>query len=199
MKTIINTIFIFAMVLSLNSCKKGENDPSFSLQSRKARATGEWKLKEGSQNMSSSYAGGPFAFSAQENHSYTENEFTSTFVETGSPNYTEKGNYAATLSLKKDGNFVWEETMDGKLFTRKGLWNFNSGVGEQKGKQQLVLTIQTVIGNNNSANFSETTEVFEIRELRSKKIVLFNEITFEGPMDGGHMKYSLKKEYLFEQ
>lgn len=39
-----NFLLIFSFVLLLSSCKKGEDDPFFSLRSREARLTGYWML-----------------------------------------------------------------------------------------------------------------------------------------------------------
>ena len=44
-KILIAILSVF--VVTGYSCKKGENDPGFTLKTRKARITAEWKLKEG--------------------------------------------------------------------------------------------------------------------------------------------------------
>ncbi len=47
MKKTLILISVLALVFSFSSCKKGEEDPSISLLSRKARLTGVWQLNAG--------------------------------------------------------------------------------------------------------------------------------------------------------
>lgn len=51
---IIRTTLLFGLVsLMLLNCKKGENDPSLSLVSRKSRISNEWNIKEWTLNYKS--------------------------------------------------------------------------------------------------------------------------------------------------
>lgn len=43
-------LLLSLIILPLQSCKKGKDDPALSLRSRKARMTGEWILKESKLN-----------------------------------------------------------------------------------------------------------------------------------------------------
>ena len=53
MKSIFKSIFIVVIiVITLISCRKGEEDPFFSFRSRKARITGYWRLTSGTTNIS---------------------------------------------------------------------------------------------------------------------------------------------------
>ena len=46
MKKFTIIILLLILITGLTACKKGENDPSISLLTRKIRLTGEWKVKE---------------------------------------------------------------------------------------------------------------------------------------------------------
>ncbi len=41
-------VLLRATTLFFTTCKKGEDDPAFTFQSRKSRLEGDWNLKEGS-------------------------------------------------------------------------------------------------------------------------------------------------------
>ncbi len=52
MKKTSKILFLFiGLIIIMSSCKKGENDPFLSMQTRKAKITGEWKLTSGNINV----------------------------------------------------------------------------------------------------------------------------------------------------
>lgn len=102
-------VAVFALP-TFNSCKKGENDPGISLNSRKSRLVGEWKLTAGTavENDASTIY----------NYSYNG----STCVVSGSGNAS--WSYTESMSIKKDGTFILTIFDDGDQSVLEGNWYF---------------------------------------------------------------------------
>lgn len=88
MKT--NKLFILLGILGLLvshiGCKKGENDPTLSLRSRKARLVGKWVFEEGSmtlnQNSRYSYIGPGYTQTGSQTSISTSNFSSGSLMET---------------------------------------------------------------------------------------------------------------------
>jgi hypothetical protein len=102
-------VAIFA-IPTFQSCKKGDNDPSISLRSRKARLVGEWKLSAGSIVVNN----------ASNIYNYTYNG--STVVESGTANSSTS--HTEAISIKKDGTFTATVLDDGDQTVIVGDWYF---------------------------------------------------------------------------
>lgn len=148
---------IAALVIStivVPACRKGENDPSISLRTRKARVAGEWKVTSGTgydSNSSFTYDGS----------TYIENGNTSTRT--------------IEYIFEKDGAFLITDIENGKIEKTEGVWNFMGGVGEIKNKSQLALRITKFTDDDGSVDTYDGDEadvVYDIDELRHKKMVL---------------------------
>ncbi len=75
-------LFLAAGLFMLSSCGKFEEGPGFTLRSKKARLSGEWKLKEVTMNGSTSIDGVPIL----------------------------DGTYQMIFDFKKDGKFTFSES-----------------------------------------------------------------------------------------
>lgn len=95
-------LFLFAIMLVFNSCKKGEDDPFLSLRSRKSRVIGEWTIdtwKETSNYNSTSNFG-----------SSTDTETGTTVLDINGNNYTSSTNETSVYS---SGTDTYTSTMNG--------------------------------------------------------------------------------------
>jgi len=158
---------ITMVVISLSSCKKGDNDPALSLRTRKARLTGEWEMT----SMSYTNAGSYTATGALSNGTKTEtNDFGGTMVSYSYP-------YTMNIEFLKDGSFVGTETADGDVTKYEGIWAFLCGSkeAELKKKEAVVLTYTKITysdGSNETINAqSYPQDIWILDQLSNKKIV----------------------------
>jgi len=170
-------LILVVVVMALPACKKGKDDPSISLRSRKARLTGEWKLKEGTET---DVSGGSSTV-------YTYTGSTCSFSVGGS-SYTSA--YSETITFDKKGTFEMVKTSGADLSTYKGSWYFGGKAKELdlKKKESVVLLITssvetsggtTTIGTYTGSDVQTIT--FNIDELKNKEmIVLLDGTSLEG-------------------
>lgn len=161
-------ILVLVTVLFFTSCRKGEDDPSVSVRTRKARLAGEWRLESGK----SSYTEGAY------NRSYVfdGNNVTLQLSSLNAIYYT--GKYTLSLIIKKDGKFSFKENIAGQVLEAEGTWNFNSGVGKEKNKESVVFFIENVVkGYTDYGIFNRwsTTFAYKIKELRNKRLVIYSQ------------------------
>ena len=102
-------VAVFA-IPTFQSCKKGENDPSISLRSRKARLVGEWKLSAGT--IEKKIGNTVYDFS------YDGTNCVTTGLISATTSYTEN------ISIIKDGTFTQTIFDDGKKIVYEGNWYF---------------------------------------------------------------------------
>lgn len=124
-------IVLFIGVLTLEGCRKGENDPLISLRSRDARVTGEWKLVE---------------FESTRTEVYSEDNTTVTVVRTASydgttwtrtnPGGTNSFSYSRNIIIDKDGKYVFKEAEDGDRYEESGRWSW---LDDAKNKRRILL------------------------------------------------------------
>lgn len=176
MKThkILILIGMMGLLFSLIGCKKGENDPTLSLRSRKARLVGKWVLEEGNMTLNENYK----ATQSSQGYSQTINQTTlinstfnsGTLMETYSETHTSGGQTATlqyamnqihkeTLEFNKDQSFEMLITSNGTLNysgtamtvslnnTLKGSWAFGKKNKETdvKNKETVILTLDDYI------------------------------------------------------
>ncbi len=160
-------------------CKKGENDPTLSLSSRKARITGEWKMS------AADYV------NKTENSTYTYSFSDETGVMTesytyGSVSYTDNYTHSCTLTINKDNSFkqVEVDTDNGTTTTTtEGYWFFapkNKDL-DLKNKEAVVFQTTKVTtvdddGDSNYDTYSGTTNshtnIIQLDELSKKQITV---------------------------
>lgn len=134
-------------VTTLDSCKKGENDPFLSLHSRKARMVGEWKLSAGEVTKTSGSTSTKYVF--------TDAQVTVTIGSVSSSNA-----HNETLSIAKDGTFKYTvvdtQGSNTDTDTYEGTWNFSGRVGEDKNKEYVILTITKETNASGSTSSTDT-------------------------------------------
>ena len=153
----IGFLLVFCSLLFSN-CKKGKDDPSISLLSRKTRLTGEWNMTRGNANFTYRESGQPTinqAFSFQ-GASLTLNE-----TETSGPPIIYTGSYTLWLKMGQKGEFEMTENLNGSIFSASGTWNFTGKVGENKNKEEVVFIINSVrTGASNEHLFNKLRTEF---------------------------------------
>lgn len=158
-------LLLMASCLLLTTCRKGEDDPAFSLRTRKARVTGDWNMVSGRAAITS--------FGNNVTYMFDHSEILFYGITRGVIYF---GPYQFSMSIRPDGRFVFREILMGEVTELEGYWNFNTGAGEARNKEVICFTVDQVIKgrtygpnffNRYSPNFSYT-----IRELRNKKLVL---------------------------
>lgn len=188
------TLYIVVFfLLSVSSCKKGENDPFLSLRSRKARLVGEWSLKNGLENYQINNIDIKIEYS-EDQKTINSNEYK----------YSEK------LNFKKDGTYEWITKDNNATITEKGTWEFGrkNKKLEYKAKETILLHISET--TTTGGDISET-EYFNgdfilheginnlkqlvLKELRNNKLVI--EAKGEHIVDEQTTSYELEK--TFEQ
>lgn len=149
---------------TIESCRKGEGDPFISLLSRKARITGEWKVTSGK--------GKEINGSLETNWTYDG----TTQVFTGNSSYTDT--FTQEYIFEKDGTFKWITTTPNssvaEVQTYTGTWNFSSGIGKQKNKSQIILTLLTYDNGISSTTFTGSdapTIIYDLYQLKNKEII----------------------------
>jgi hypothetical protein len=200
--TMKKTIFLFStimlIIMGISACKKGPNDPTFSIYSRKARVVGEWKLTAGSETQTNS---GSTVITSDDGENQTVNAGSTPYIDAHTLSFTfeRKGNYKSMehrvhtdVTTAGTTTLTVTTTTDD---THTGNWNFTGKIGEYKNKSQLALneltyaTAQSVrsLLKSGSTVLSDTTtnssnsvsytgnpggaEIWDLDELRSKKMV----------------------------
>lgn len=167
-KHLMSIIAAAAMLIpTLNSCKKGSNDPFLSLRSRKARVAGEWTIaswseSSGYNNSTSESANtdywdtGSYIYEIVEGHVFISR----------SENYRNGSNYSsydemmqgaakAAMTFEKDGTFTRKTVLSSLVITSgssrtsgnmteeiKGTWSFLGRLeDEYENKERMILNI----------------------------------------------------------
>lgn len=175
-KTIIFSSCILLASIGFDACKKGPNDPFFSIYSRKARVAGEWKLTAGTELTSIN--------GKIENK--TDDGSYQSITDTAGKSY--KDEHTVTYTMEKKGGYTGTEhrvhtdiqndvplpnwktttttTTDNQYI---GIWNFTDKIGEPKKKSQLTMietsdtwtsTVRTVVVDDLNAVFSDSTKLY---------------------------------------
>jgi hypothetical protein len=185
-------LLIGAVILFFSECKKGEDDPSVPLRTRKNRLVGEWRMTSGmaAYTISKVY---------NETYSFDGSKVRINVTLSGNP-VVYLGNYLLNLKVSKNGTFQLNEIRSSSVLSAEGTWNFNTGVGEDKKKEDVIFFINKVssgstwnhLFNRTSANF-----VYKIKELRNKKLVIQSSGKIYTVESGDYIDFST--EYTFIQ
>lgn len=160
MKTFKSIGLIFLILAtSMTACKKGENDPFFSLLSRKARLAGEWKLSSADYESKTVDGDGTTVTTT----TYDGTEMTETTDGDGKTfPYSEK------ITIDKNGTFsiyveeeiTYSQDQTGiQKITMEGVWYFIDGINDTdiKDKERVEFVIQKLTDVHPSGD----TEVIE--------------------------------------
>ena len=169
-------VLLVAMIAipTFQSCKKGENDPTISLKSRKARLCGEWKLAEGSLTEVSGGTSEILTFTGT----------TVSFSTGGSVNYTQ------TMEIIKDGTFKNTVNFNGAVRIEDGQWYFMGANKDKelKNKEAVAFFITQISstpagGTTSIGTYKGVTPdyTWQLDELKSKEIiVIYDESSTSG-------------------
>jgi hypothetical protein len=163
-------VSIILISIVTTACKKGESDPFFSLRTRKNRVVGEWTLESGTYRNTEQDIGAPMTESIE----FSSNGYTYLVDGIG---YVAgaKGPYYRKLTFTKEGRVRIVESIDNLLLTTEGTWDFNSGVGKEKNKEQIIINVQSFSNSSGKKTYlgNQKYLTYSIKELRNKKMVLY--------------------------
>ena len=177
MKKLNLLLAVVIIVASLSGCKKGPDDPTLSLLSRKARLTGDWTLK--TADYSVTYDNGVYTY----NYSSDDNIMTKKYDGEWT-NWTDTYVYSKKIMINKDGTFKITETItdNGTETTiTEGYWFFapkNKDL-DVKNKERVVFEVSKITnidddGDKTYTNYSGTNNdnlfTIDLSELRNKEI-----------------------------
>lgn len=199
MKLILNNYSIvlltFFFILLNSSCKKGEDDPAISFMSRKARLTGNWKLKSGELHLTKKSANGHLKVY---NYVFEPGKCT---IDSSSSAVLFNGNFDLSLSFDKKGKMNFSQTIDTDNFSSSGTWDFEGKIGDYKNKEFIQCQLQSTSGYSNRLDFfnkSVTTFNYRLKELRNKEITLVNDDELISTESDG-TEFRVKCSYTFIQ
>lgn len=160
-------------VLPWGGCKKGPEDPFFSIWSRKSRVVGDWKIVEYKINFQDSLrrvidsmvVNGPCGIETTKVVHFYNYRWS----------FTNDGNFTEVLKILEETSVDIQNnnvncpdvvTLDSTITTTILKWNFTGNIGDYKNKEQLLLYDPE----------TKVTAIYDIIMLRSKEMKLRNEI-----------------------
>lgn len=191
-KIIIIVVVVFSSLF--NSCKKGTEDPGFTLRTRKARITERWTMTRGKVGLTS-YATGQSPF----NSNFEFSEGQGKLTETGTLIiYTLS--YNLNIEFQKDGKFSMTENFDGETMKSEGKWNFSSGVGSTKNKEDVFIQLETISsGDSQDHLFNHfSTEIsYTLKRLSKDELIMF--ANTKNYMNSTGNKGVIESEFTFKK
>lgn len=175
-------IVLLAIITALfPACKKGENDPAFSLRSRKSRISGEWTMESATWNKPDTtvtYDGENMVFSYEAGGDLT----TDTLQVQHHITFNKDGTYKEVIITDYPTDW-WGNGLPAYTLTETvmGLWNFTGGNSDTKSKSQLLLRVTEVLKNasNAGSNIDALTYqgqtggfIYDIDRLAGKELIL---------------------------
>jgi hypothetical protein len=190
----IKAALLLLLCFVVTSCKKGEDDPAFSLKSRASRLHGVWVLKsakvEGKYDQPGERSS-DFVFISD------GAKFTLDFADTSAVNVS--GPHKLLLDIQKKGEMEVRETFFSEGYELKGTWDFLRKNGDSKNKEDIMFVPVDVINGSTSdfhpLFYPSMERTYHLRELRDDKLV----IVYEGKpyIQRGGETLNLKAEFLF--
>lgn len=177
------------MIPSFTSCKKGDGDPFFSLNSRKARLTGEWKVSDISETVKYGKTTITTTFDGEKKKVVTLIRDTTVYTPTDTLyEYKNVATYTGSLlySFDKSGTYQVDEAFindtTGIQYTSQetGLWFFTGGGKDSDTKSKELLGLQATKYVYNPLNPDTYTltysgesnmKILHIYKLSTKEIV----------------------------
>ncbi len=182
----------FRINLSLSSCKKGEDDPFLSLNSREKRIRGEWKVSTAEIRY----------INQADNPYYEQYNETKVFVYWSDDyyNYTGEGTYYWNYDIRKNGTYTITKSINvihykSQKSTEEGIWYFldkNKDAG-YKNKECIAFQPQKYTYNNIVQYEGENInpDVYQIIELRDKLVSMKRTYSYERNQTSNDYKMSL--------
>ena len=178
---------LFLLLFSINSCKKGENDPFVSLSSRNARLIGTWELQQ-------SDVLGHYEGEFYEEPYYSLQTFDGTILSTTESNddTTYTYSYSQEIIFNEDGIFNISTTKDNQTNTMSDSWWW---IDSDKNK--------TGIGFGNYYYEDDFMEIdynkLYINKLSSDELVLEQNMEIKALEDADSIKYVYSAIYKFSK
>lgn len=182
-------------VLLLGACKKGKDDPAFTLASRKARVSGDWKLEKAEINFGAKDTSGSANY-----YKYMLTQSSAHYLNL-STGVTADAPASIKLSFTKTGEFNLRQTIGPAVVDAKGTWDFLGKGRGYKNKERIEIRINGFSGYSDYLfmfNMTLTDFSYTIKELRNKKMVLVAEQQAVQADQGGFIEY-ITAEYTFTQ
>lgn len=190
---------LISILFLVSACKKGEDDPVISLRTRKARVEGKWRISEGSLTLGNTDVTNATRYN--EVYVFKDARYTLTATGENIAPVVSSGYYQLTLSFTKKGEFSMEESVGTKRLAAAGKWDFNNGIGPEKKKESLIMSLTNVTEGLTSGphlfNQGATRICYRIKELRNKKMVLTAE--FPTYVDVNGQKQTFYGEFILIQ
>lgn len=180
-RLIIGLLILYSILL-ITSCKKGENDPFFSLMSRKARIAGEWELTEATYNIANIEIIDGRQYRSTYNSVYKNGTETYTEIDIGYNERKGTYKYKREIHFDKKGNYKTIYKDESLKYESTGYWAFLSKNKEADLKNKEAIALATTSGNFSSniytyaENYSvigfNVTNTYLIDRLTNKELVL---------------------------
>jgi hypothetical protein len=190
-------LLVITSTLLFSNCKKGQEDPVFSLRTRKARLAGEWRMVSGNASLTQLIAAEP---PFNQNFAFNGTKATINETESGGPAIIYTATYNLNLTIKKDGTFNFRENFAGDVLDVSGHWDFNTGVGDAKRKEEITLKLETITGGitkEHIFNKLRTEFTYKLVELRNKELKMESATKLYLGDNGDKVTYT--SEYSFIQ
>lgn len=168
---------IAASLIVAFACQKGENDPFFSLSTRKGRITGNWKVKKAEIIKEDSV----FIIENDQMFLTVGNEEFPPIGLFWTAQIERNGNYNINQRLEYPRNWDGSGTLDYTVSKEElGLWNFTGGADSTKSKSQILLlpriqsTQLSFLGSNIDAKNTlgqNIGRIYNLDELRNSEMV----------------------------
>ncbi len=114
-------IALFGIALIFGSCKKGVNDPSFSLKSRDARITADWVLNSMNKSGIQVIKVGQETYTSTTTYVFDGTTMTET-SNVGFGDQVSSYPYSYEMVINDDGTYNETETVDGEKFETTDYW-----------------------------------------------------------------------------
>lgn len=146
--------------VSLNSCRKGEEDPAISLRSRKARLVGDWKLTEGKTDQTQNGSLSTTTYDGT-NEITTSNGQSDTTGFTNNMTFNSDGTYQSVTVTTTSFSFWGITSTTTTTTTEDGTWDFNSGIGDEKAKTKVLIhptkSVEVAVTSSSTSGTTTTT------------------------------------------
>jgi len=169
--------------LGIQSCKKGENDPSLSLRSRKARLTGEWQLSAYEGTSESVSGSGSKITTTYSFDGAIEKVSQTTSFGSSSTTTTFENKYETSYVFNKDGSFkISYSNLDNNTRSEsEGFWMFLEGNenADLKDKEAILLTYTKTtntdkdgkVTTNSGKDLTNNSQTLVLDQLKNDEII----------------------------
>jgi hypothetical protein len=178
------TIFLYLLLVSLlfPTCKKGEDDPLFSIRTRTNRISGDWELNSAKWQFNDTIT----EFESGNLIRKVKDIAIDTVEYLYKMSFLKDGSYTINIESKFKQSHFYSGSPEFTLFVEeKGKWSFTGGYGDTKKGEYLlkVMETRTESFSNQGSNLSVINkvnpieaELYYIKELRFEKLVIgYNE------------------------